>query len=176
MEKYILTSKRLTLVPFIPEDAKEFQLLNNDSNIRKYLWDNEEVDAITVDDIMDKSIVHFEEDQYGLWRIQLRNNGPAIGYAGLWPFFEEPQPQLVCALQYPFTKKGYATEASTAIMDYAFEQLGFNHLIGATEESHFASQRVAIKLGMVLVEKRMEHHRPILVYRRDKRDTIIRSA
>ena len=170
MKQFGLETKRLQLIPFIPEDAKEFQLLNNDTFIQKYLWDDEIVDAITADDIMDRNIAYFEEKQFGLWKIRQKGRKAIIGYVGLWYFFDEPQPQLIYALLKPFTQKGYATEASSAVLKYAFEDLGLTYLIAATDEPHLASQKVAQRLGMSFVEKRMEDNRPTLFYRIEKQE------
>ncbi|UOY07993.1 GNAT family N-acetyltransferase [Muricauda sp. SCSIO 64092] len=168
MEDFQFNTARLRLLPFILEDSKAFQLLNNDAFIRKFLWDDERIDAIMADEIMEQNLRHFEEDQYGLWKIQLRGKGRTIGYVGLWHFFDEPQPQLIYALLEPHTKKGYATEASWLIVNYALEQLGFAYLTAATDEPHLASQRVAQRLGMSFVEKRIEDNRPTLFYKIEK--------
>ncbi len=165
MEDFKLSTARLQLLPYILEESEEFQRLNNDSFIRKYLWDDEPIDAMTADDIMEQNLRHFEENQYGLWKIQLRNTKKTIGYVGLWHFFEEPQPQLIYALLKRYTKKGYATEASQVIIRYAIDQLGFEYLTAATDEPHLDSQRVAQRLGMSFVEKRIENNRPTLFYK-----------
>ncbi|BFP40270.1 hypothetical protein FGF1_11150 [Flavobacteriaceae bacterium GF1] len=66
MEDFQFNTARLRLLPFILEDSKEFQLLNNDAFIRKFLWDDERIDAMMADEIMEQNLRHFEEDQYGL--------------------------------------------------------------------------------------------------------------
>lgn len=88
-----------------------------------------------------------------------------MGYAGLWYFFEEPQPQLIYALLEQFTRRGYAREAGTSIIQYAFEKLGFEYLTAATDEPHNASKKVMLSLGMEFVEKRIENNKPTLFYR-----------
>ncbi|MEM1257685.1 MAG: GNAT family N-acetyltransferase [Bacteroidota bacterium] len=170
MNDFKFDTKRLQLLPFVLEDSQEFLLLNNEPFIRKFLWDDECIDAITADDIMEQNTKYFEENQYGLWKICLKNSEKTIGYVGLWYFFDEPQPQLIYALLEPFTKRGYATEASRSVMAYAFEKLGFEYVLAATDEPHLDSQRVAQRLGMSFVEKRMEDNRPTLFYKIEKTD------
>ncbi len=172
MEDFKFDTKRLQLLPFLLEDSEEFLLLNNDPYVRKFLWDDKGIDAMTADDIMDQNTRHFEENQYGLWKICLKNRKKTIGYVGLWYFFNEPQPQLIYALLEPFTKKGYATEASRSIIGYAFKELGFEYLMAATDEPHLDSQRVAQRLGMSFVEKRMEDNKPTLFYKIEKTETL----
>lgn len=168
MQNLDLETKRLQLSPSIPEDSKVFQLLNGDAFIRKYLWDNEMIDAMIADDIMEQNIRHFEDDQFGLWKIHLKGRDTLIGYVGLWYSFNEPQPQLLYALLKPFTEKGYATEASSAIVDYAFKELGLKYLVAATDEPHVASQKVAKRLGMSFMEKRIENKKPIVFFKLEK--------
>ncbi|WP_299531526.1 GNAT family N-acetyltransferase [Ulvibacterium sp.] len=169
MENLNFETKRLQLSPFIPEDSEEFQLLNSDAFVRKYLWDDRIIDAMTADEIMEQNIRHFEDDQFGLWKIHLKDQDTLMGYVGLWYFLDEPQPQLLYALLKPYTEQGYATEAGSAIIDYAFKRLGFKYLIAATDEPHKASQRVAKRLGMSFLEKRIENRKPMVFFKIEER-------
>ncbi|MEG4581287.1 GNAT family N-acetyltransferase [Microcoleus sp. MON1_C5] len=67
----------------------------------------------------------FSEKKFGLWSIETNTEQEVIGFVGLWYFFEEEQPQLVYALLPTATKKGYASEAATKILEYSFNELGF---------------------------------------------------
>lgn len=161
----MIDTDRLSLLPFSEEEASLFHKLNTDAFIRKYMWDDETIDQNTVQEILVQNKKHFAEDAYGIWKIQLKENHGIIGYVGLWYFFDEPQPQLIYALLEAHTQKGYATEASLAIIHYAFNQLGFTYLMAATDEPHQASQQVAKRVGMSFVEKRMENGKPTLFFR-----------
>ncbi|MEM7380991.1 MAG: GNAT family N-acetyltransferase, partial [Bacteroidota bacterium] len=134
----------------------------------KFLWDDEAIELDTAKEILKENEDFFSKRQYGLWKVSLKDNGQVIGYAGLWFFFEEPQPQLIYAQLKEFSKKGYATEYAKAVMDYSFETLGFEYLIAATDEPHVESQQVALRIGMRFVEKRIEQGKPTLFYRADR--------
>lgn len=164
MEELSLTTKRLILKPFLPEDTESFLNLNNDTFIRRFLWDDEKIDAMTADEIMDKNLKHFEEDHFGLWKIKMSHNNETAGYVGLWHFFDESQPQLIYALLESYTQKGLATEAGQAIINYAFEKLGYSYLVAATDEPNIASQKVAQRLGMSLISRRLENGKPTLFF------------
>ncbi len=165
---YSLTTTRLQLTPFVLEDKVLFLNMNIDPYVRKYLWDDEIIDKRAATEILVQNQKHFQEDQYGLWKINLKNDDQVIGYVGLWYFFDEPQPQLIYALLEPYTKRGFALEAAKSIIDYAFERLDFNYLIAATDEAHQASQNVALSLGMRLFETRTKNGKPTLFYRIEK--------
>ncbi len=163
-----LTTERLELIPFTTKDEELFHRINTDPFVRKLLWDDEVIGQEVSKEIMGKNEAHFREDAYGLWKILSKDSKEVIGYAGLWFFFDEPQPQLIYAILEAFTKKGYATEASRAVIDYTFNQLGFSYLLAATDESHTESQSVAQRLGMKFTEKRIENEKPTLFFRIDK--------
>jgi len=51
--------------------------------------------------------------------------------------------QLVYALLPEAIKKGYATEASTHIMEYCFSDLGYQYLLASCNKPNLESQKVA---------------------------------
>lgn len=148
MQSLTLSSPRLHLTPFPKDELKLFHQLNTYPFVRQYLWDDEVISIDLAAQILDQNAQHFKEDQFGLWKISNKETDALIGYVGLWFFFEEPQPQLIYALHPEAAGNGYATEAARLVMDYAFQELGFDYLIAATDEPHLASQAVAQRLGM----------------------------
>ncbi|MEM9984362.1 MAG: GNAT family N-acetyltransferase, partial [Bacteroidota bacterium] len=107
-------------------------------------------------------------DNFGIWKVNLKETDELIGYTGLWYFFDEQQPQLIYALLKQFTKQGYALEFSKVIIEYSFKTLDFEYLIAATDESHLESQKVAKRLGMKFHEKRIEDDKPTLFFKIEK--------
>ena len=163
-----LETERLHLVPFNQEDTELFLQLNTDAFIRKFMWDDTIIDRETAEEVIQQNEQHFKNDQYGIWKVFLNQSRELIGYAGLWFFFDEPQPQLIYAILEPHTKQGYATEASRSVIEYAFRELNFTYIIAATDEPHKESQQVARRLGMHFAEKRMENNKPTLFFRLDR--------
>ncbi|MEM0993690.1 MAG: GNAT family N-acetyltransferase [Bacteroidota bacterium] len=166
--KHKINTRRLVLTPFLIDDFNIFHQLNIDPHIREFMWDGEEIALDTSKEIMQKNGSHFERDNFGIWKVILKETDELIGYTGLWYFFDEEQPQLIYAILKKFTKQGYAHESSKAIIRYSFETLDFKYLIAATDESHLESQKVAKGLGMKYHEKRMENDKPTLFFRIEK--------
>ena len=162
MKTLIFNSDRLQLIPFNTNDVSKFHSLNTNSFIRKFMWDDEIISLDTAQEIIIQNKKYFEENQYGIWKIILLSTEETIGYTGLWYFFDEPQPQLIYALLEPYTGQGLATEAARLIIEYAFKSLNFSYLIAATDEPHLASQKVAERLGMNFLEKRIENEKPTI--------------
>ncbi|MEO0725510.1 MAG: GNAT family N-acetyltransferase [Bacteroidota bacterium] len=167
--QHTLYSERLQLIPFSSGDSELFLNLNTNPFVRQFLWDDQIIDSTTAEAIIRQNTKHFQEDQYGLWKLQIQGSDEVIGYAGLWYFFDEPQPQLIYALLEPYTHNGYATEAATRVISYAFAELNFQYVRAAMDEPHRASQQVAKRLGMALVDKRLEEGKSTVFYRIDKR-------
>ena len=165
-----LESDRLLLQPWTMKDLDSFHQLNTDPFIRRFLWDDEVITYDLAREVMETNVKHFEESRFGLWQIFLKGDQVLAGYTGLWYFFDEDQPQLMYALLEEHTGNGYATEASKIVMEYAFAELGFKYVLAATDEPHQESQRVALRLGMKFVQRRIENGRPTLFYRIDKPD------
>jgi ribosomal-protein-alanine N-acetyltransferase len=168
MKKRILTTERLDLVPF---ESTELDLLHKtftDPFVRKYLWDDEIISLDQTKDIMSISNDFFQDDGWGLWKIITRETHQYAGFAGLWKFFEEQQPQLLFGLLPAFVHLGYATESSKAIIDYAFSTLNFRHLIASFDAPNAASEKVCQRLGMTKVEVKQINQKPTAFYRIDK--------
>ncbi len=136
-----------------------------DPFIRQYLWDDEILTLQKTSEILDQSIKHFQEDGWGLWKIQLIHAHQIIGFCGLWYFFEEPLPQLLYALKETHIGQGYAYEASKEIARYAFGPLAFPHLIASMDKANQASQKVAQKLGMVYFKELVQDGAKTIFYR-----------
>ncbi len=148
MQSPTLSSPRLHLTPFSKEELALFHQMNTSPFVRQYLWDDEIIPLELAEQILDQNTRHFQDDQFGLWKITSKGTDNFIGYAGLWFFFEESQPQLIYALHPEAAGNGYATEAARLVIDYAFHELGFEYLLAATDKPHLASQAVARRLGM----------------------------
>ena len=91
---------------------------------------------------------HFEKNNWGLWKLILKDDRSFAGIAGLWMFFDERPPQLLYALLPGKIKQGYALEASKAVIEYAFNKLQFQYLIAACDTPNVESRRVCEKLHM----------------------------
>ncbi len=163
-----LRTKRTRLVPFQPSDTALFLEINRAPFVRKYLWDDEIIDESLAVEILSTNKNHFENDRFGLWKIIDSATGDVVGYAGLWYFFDEDQPQLLYAIRETYSKKGFAMEAASEVIHYAFNELGFNYLIAATDKPHIDSQKVAERLGMKLIADKEMDGKPTLFFRLDK--------
>ena len=164
----ILKTQRLILKPILDSDLNTLHRIFTDSYVRRYLCDGEIWSLQQVEEMLTENQKLFLEKKFGLWFMETNTEQEVIGFVGLWYFFEEEQPQLVYALLPTATKKGYATEAATKIIEYGFDELGFEYVFASCDRPNIESQKVAARLGMRQVEERIVNENPILFFRIDK--------
>ncbi len=159
----ILETDRLHLTPFEAEDLSLLHELFTHPFLRASLWDNMIIDLEESEKFILANQKYFHHYKWGLWKIWAKPFGKFVGFAGLWPMLEEPQPQLLYGLFPEFTGRGMATEAVAAVVDLAFNKLGFSYLNASVGVQHEASQKVVRRLGMHLIES-MDSEEDMLIY------------
>lgn len=86
---------------------------------------------------------------YGLWAVVERSTGDVIGRAGLLRFELLGRPQV--EVSYLFARehwgKGYATEATAAVVRHAFDALAIDRLFALVHPDNYASAAVAGRLA-----------------------------
>jgi len=80
--------------------------------------------------------------------IRLRQDGKLCGGLGLHPQPQHRTAELGYWIGVPYWRKGYATEASSAVVRYGFERLNLNRIFAHHFKRNPASGRVLQKIGM----------------------------
>jgi RimJ/RimL family protein N-acetyltransferase len=84
----------------------------------------------------------------GWWAVELRESGTLVGTVGA--FFREGWPEMELGWNTfrQYWGKGYATEAATELVRYAFEVRREKRVTALVDAGNTASMRVAARLGM----------------------------
>jgi RimJ/RimL family protein N-acetyltransferase len=108
----------------------------------------------TVADLAD-SIRADQPSSVGLLAVERRAGGDVIGYCGLVDSGRgrDGEPELAFELLRRFWRQGYATEASSAVLDWA-RSSGYDRLWATVWDWNAASRRVLAKLGFTETERR----------------------
>lgn len=139
-------------------------------SLGKILQDEETMSAyegafndIEVQQWLDKQIARYHKWNYGLWAVILKDTDEMIGQCGLTmqPWKEGEVLEIGYLFQRRYWHNGYATEAVVACKKYAFEVLNADEVCSIIRDSNIASQRVAIRNGMVKTDKWTKHYRGI---------------
>ena len=88
---------------------------------------------------------------FGPYAVIETRSREVIGYCGLFYFPDvggQPEVEIGYRLARSAWGRGYATEAASAVRDYAFTILGLKRLIAIIDPSNLASIHVAEKIGM----------------------------
>ena len=100
-----------------------------------------------------RNLEHQDLHGYGLFSVILKSEGLLIGDCGLEHM--DLDGDLATELGYDFRSdywnQGFATEAATAVRDYAFNSLQLPRLISLIRVGNKASRRVSEKIGMQFV-------------------------
>jgi ribosomal-protein-alanine N-acetyltransferase len=162
---FVFKTQRLLLKPILESDLNALHSIFIDPYVKKYLCDDKIFSLQQVEEMLTESQKLFDEKKFGLWFIEVKDEKEIIGFVGLWYFFDEMQPQLVYALLSEATKKGYATEAATKILEYCFNKLGYQYLLASCDKPNLESKKVAERIGMREVEEKSVNGNPLLFFK-----------
>lgn len=141
-----LATARCDLHPVTSADAEALHALWTSPGVRRYLWDGEIISRERTDEAISTSELLFERNDFGLWVVRERFDKSLTGFAGLWPFREEQQFELLYGIDERLWGHGYAVEASLAVIDYCFRVLQMPVIRASTDAANAASVRVLEKL------------------------------
>jgi RimJ/RimL family protein N-acetyltransferase len=144
-----LETTRLTLRPMRATDIDDLLCIFTDPKVMA-AFDSVPLNQQQMARWLQRNLDHQAQHGYGLFSVILKANGVLIGDCGLE--LMEVDGRQVAELGYDFRSdywnRGFATEAATAVRDYAFNILGLPQLISLIRLGNGASQRVAEKIGM----------------------------
>jgi ribosomal-protein-alanine N-acetyltransferase len=165
-----LTTARLRLRPCSAADVDALHALWTDPQVRRFLWDDVVIDRATAAERVTSSEISFAGAGWGLWAMEPLEGGTLIGVIGLVEMDASLGPEIVYALHPDHQGRGHATEASEALLDYAFEALCFAQVPGRTDTPNRASARVLERLGMSFVGEALVHGNPHVCYAISRED------
>jgi ribosomal-protein-alanine N-acetyltransferase len=142
-----LRTARCTLRPVASGDLARLHEMWTSPGVRRFLWDDEIIPESQARLALEQSERLFRERAHGLWGVWLPDSRELIGFAGLWPFRDPPDLELVYGLGESHWGRGYATEAADAVLAYCFDVLDMPAVRASTDVGNTASIRVLDRLG-----------------------------
>ena len=146
----ILETPRMVLRRLEPRDLDALFLLYRDPDVRRYFPDGTRTFEETKRELEWFQHGHPEFPTLGLWATVERASGAFLGRCGLLPWEIQGKREVELAFLIDKSRwgEGLATEAASAIVDYAHTRLGLSRLICLVTPGNLASIRVASKIGM----------------------------
>ncbi|KUL35394.1 acetyltransferase [Streptomyces sp. NRRL F-4489] len=146
-----ITTERLVLRPFTPQDLDDLHDLHRRPDVTRYLlWDARTRDetAAALATRCRETRLAAEGDNLAI-AVQLRATGGLIGEFNLHWLSAELGRAEIGFVQHPdHAGRGYATEAGRQVLRLAFETHGFHRVIGMCNGSNTSSMRLMERLGM----------------------------
>jgi RimJ/RimL family protein N-acetyltransferase len=145
-----LETARLRIREFEPEsDAEPLHELWGDPEAMQFIPGGARA---SVDETRERleSLPGRAPEGLGFWALEERESGRLVGGVGLFPLgWEGPEIELAYHVLRPAWNRGYASEASAALLDAAWAA-GADHVVAVAMPGNAASRRVMEKLGMEL--------------------------
>jgi RimJ/RimL family protein N-acetyltransferase len=144
-----LETMRLELRAFGPEDFDDFYRLDRDPQVMKYFTKGKPMPRDVVVKAFGRvlrypSLYH----DLGAWHASRRDTGAFIGWFCLKYAGRSADVEVGYRLLPEAWGRGLATEGAQALVDFGFDDLGLDRIIGVTHPGNKASQRVLIKAGL----------------------------
>jgi ribosomal-protein-alanine N-acetyltransferase len=144
-----IETPRLILRPMQAEDSAELLSVFGDPKVMAS-FGHSPFDLPAMDAWVRRNLEHQDRYGYGLFAVVLRETGLLIGDCGLehMQVDGKAETELGYDLRRDHWNRGLATEAATAVRDYAFTTLALPRVISLIRSTNAASRRVAEKIGM----------------------------
>lgn len=163
-----LATPRLRLSPANPGDAQALQSIWNELDVRRFLWDNEEVSLARAREAVEAGNDAFRQKGFGLWCVSLIHSGVLAGFCGLREFGDAGNVEILFGLAPARAGHGYATEAVRAVLAHGFGACGLSTIWGQVDEPNARSIRLLEKLGMTKRGARQGPHGSLFEYALDR--------
>ncbi|GAA4252674.1 GNAT family N-acetyltransferase [Dactylosporangium darangshiense] len=147
--EYPIRTERLTLRPFADGDFDDLHVLTGDPEVVRYLYWEVHTPEETRESLA-RRIGQAALTEEGQWLVlAMELEGRVIGQVVLkWASVLHRQGELGFVLNPAYQGKGYAREASEAMLRLAFEGLGLHRVYGACDTRNEGSWRLLARLGM----------------------------
>ncbi|MGO4706715.1 GNAT family N-acetyltransferase [Microvirga sp. 2MCAF38] len=149
-----IRTERLLLRRWDPRDTASYAALQSNAHVRRFFLkaltaEESEVDAKSHEE-------SFEHNGFGLWVIEIPDDTPFIGIAGVrrigreMPF--EPRLEVGWHFSPSFWGRGFALEAARAALRDFFTRTDFQAVVSYTAHLNDPSKRLMQRLGMTTSE------------------------
>ena len=157
----MITTSRLILRQWKPEDTLAFIDLNSDPTVMEYFlstWDAEETESF-----INTCSQLIASRGGGFWAVEKKFSSEFIGMVGLNNVPDDLPIKQSVEVGWRLAKKewgnGYATEAASASLNYAFNTLKVKEVVAFTPVQNRRSRRVMKKLNMTELKETFAHPR-----------------
>lgn len=143
----MLETERLILRPMNESDIEDVYKMRRDDEIMRFIREPV-ASRKEAEDWINMISSRWAKDEIGFCSVIERASGRFAGWCGLWQLKENNEIEVGYAIAKDFWKKGYASEAAEAVLNYAFNALGLETVVAVARPENAGSRRVMEKIGM----------------------------
>ncbi len=142
---------RLLLRRFTMEDAAlMYKNWASDDNVTKYLTWPTHADVSVTRSVLEHWLSEYHEPDFYNWCIELKEIGEPIGNLSVVSHDDKTaSAALGWCIGARWWSRGIMPEAGKAVLQYLFQEVGFNRIIAGHDVENRRSGRVMQKLGMI---------------------------
>ena len=157
MDRTLLETPRLRLRAFNSDDLDRLVDLDSDPEVMHFITGGVATPRVEMETVFLPHWMRYDERAPGIgfWAAEERASDEFVGWFHLRPGDGHPatEPEIGYRLRRATWGRGYATEGSRALIDWAFVRLGAERVLAETMAVHWASRRVMEKAGLRLVRE-----------------------
>jgi len=147
------TTPRLTLRGFQPDDIEVLDKIVSDPDVIRYFPLSKPWPREVTKKWIEKHWSHWEQHNFGWWALVYRETDNLLGWCGLGVLEETGEVEVLYLLNKSHWGMGLATEAAQYSIDYAFQELNLDSVIGLNHPDNIASQKVLQKVGLTFTNE-----------------------
>lgn len=148
---YIIKTNRCYLRELKTSDAESFFILNSDEEVIRFTGDKPFETIEAAKDFLSK-YSQYKDFGYGRWAVIDKKDNDFLGWCGLKFSPDLKETDIGFRFFKKHWNKGYATETAKACLEYGFEALKLEKIVGRAMEENIGSIKVLEKIGMQFVE------------------------
>ena len=152
MNDVVLESERLYLKEFVENDVEKLHRLNNDVDVMKYIKPPETEVSVAKNTIKRLIKYYIENHGLGVWAGYERKSDEFVGFFELAHLDNTEEIEVGYRLHKEYWNKGYATEMTKVLIDYGFNIIKLDKIVGITHPKNIASQNVLLKSGLTYIK------------------------
>ncbi|HEX6431831.1 MAG TPA: GNAT family N-acetyltransferase [Niastella sp.] len=172
----IFETDRLIVRRYTPADQENFNRLNGDPEIMRYIREAKDPQECIV--ILKRNITFYEQNPLmGRWAMIEKATGAFVGSFAIIPVetvdhSRHAEIQIGYALLKEYWGKGFATESTLAGLQYAFDVMKLPKIVAITEIKNIASQKVLQRSGFIQQQNIVEANRALCYFSKQNPNAI----